>query len=111
MVRSGVSSQLTLTAAILAGGGFADAGELAPGELLYVRVNGARSAALPRGAGEAGALAEAALESLVRRIDHFDDPATPYRSWALPQHMGDWGGDYDHLARVWEWRVVGEGDA
>ena len=35
------------------------------------------------------------------------DPATPYLSWAAPQFMGRYGGDYDHLARLWEWGVIG----
>ena len=34
-------------------------------------------------------------------------------TWAAPQFMGNYGGNYDHLARVWEWHVVGgeEGDS
>ena len=40
----------------------------------------------------------------------FDDETTPYVSWAAPQFMGNQGGNYDHLARVWEWSVIGDGD-
>ena len=27
----------------------------------------------------------------------------------MPQFRTRFGGDYDHLARLWEWFVVGEG--
>ena len=42
----------------------------------------------------------------MRRIARFEDPDTPYVSWAAPQFMGAFGGDYDHLARVREWAVL-----
>ena len=45
------------------------------------------------------------------RIERFDDPATPYLSWAAPQFIHQFEGDYDHLARLWEWHVIGEGEA
>ena len=62
---------------------------------------------------EAAILGEAALEGLKKRVARFDDANTPYISWAAPQFMGNFGGNYDHLARVWEWFVIGgdEGDA
>ena len=52
----------------------------------------------------------AAGEGLKTRIARFDDPDTPYLSWVAPQFMGTFGGNYDHLARVWEWHVVGGED-
>ena len=42
----------------------------------------------------------------MRRIAKFENPDTPYVSWAAPQFMGEFGGDYDHLARVREWAVL-----
>ena len=42
-VSSGLAPQLTLTAAILAAGGFTTLGRMTPGELVYVRVNGGRT--------------------------------------------------------------------
>jgi ATP-dependent helicase/nuclease subunit B len=55
--------------------------------------------------------AEKAMEGLVNRIRRFDDPTHPYRSWTAPQFLNDrGGGDYDHLARVFEWHVTGAGD-
>lgn len=110
-VRTGFSPQLTLTGAILADGGFPDTnGPVEPDELTYVRVVGRKVAGevAVRGQGqEAADLSRGALEGLKRRIARFDDEATPYVSWAAPQFMGNQGGNYDHLARVWEWTVAG----
>jgi ATP-dependent helicase/nuclease subunit B len=111
-VETDFSPQLTLTAAILARGGFAEVQSLAPGELLYVQVSGRRSqktqppVAAP---GESAQWAERAFQGLLRRVVRFQSPQTDYPSWAAPQFMNDYGGDYDHLARVWEWHVLGEG--
>jgi ATP-dependent helicase/nuclease subunit B len=110
-METGFAPQLTLTAAILKAGGFAEAGAAEPGELAYVRVLGGRKPgeelvrAVP---GESGALAERALAGLCRRVVRFANPETPYLSWAAPQFMHERGGDYDHLARVWEWHVIGD---
>jgi len=110
-VKTGFAPQLTLTAAILADGGFADTnGPVDPEELTYVQVSGRRKPGevAVRAAGlEAADLARAALEGLQRRVARFDRESTPYVSWAAPQFMGNFGGNYDHLARVWEWHVVG----
>ena len=113
-VETGFSPQLTLTAAILARGGFEGAGRTTPGELLYVRAIGRRvpgevKTALKDGVF-AGELAEAALEGLIRRIARFDDPDTPYPAWTARQFLGRRGGDYDHLSRLYEWHVMGEGE-
>ncbi len=112
-VESGFAPQLTLTAAILAGGGFAEAGPVTPGELLYVQVTGRRAQKPARPiveAEESAAFAERARQGLERRVALFLSPDAEYRSWAAPQFMHARGGDYDHLARVWEWHVIGEGD-
>jgi len=112
-VKRGFSPQLTLTGAILAEAGLADAGPVAPEELTYIRVVGRKTpgeAKTHATGAEAQALSMAALEGLRRRIARFDDPHTPYASWVAPQFMGGFGGHYDHLARVWEWHVVGGED-
>jgi ATP-dependent helicase/nuclease subunit B len=104
-VKSGFSPQLTLTGAILAHEGLSDTGPVQPEELTYVRVVGRKvpgQAAVRASGDEAAALSEAALDGLKTRIARFDDPATPYLSWVAPQFMGSFGGNYDHLARVWE---------
>ena len=105
----GLAPQLTLTAAILAGGGFAEAGAIAPGQLTYVKITGRREAGREEVRAEAGEslqLAAAALDGLKRRVAWFDDEATPYLSRAVPKLASDRNGDYDHLARVWEWAVL-----
>jgi ATP-dependent helicase/nuclease subunit B len=112
-VAAGLSPQLTLTGAILAAGGFDEAGMLSPGDLVYVRVSGGRTPGeeiVRAVAGESLTLGLEALDGLKRRVERFDDPATPYVSWAAPQFIGRFAGDYDHLARLWEWHVIGEGE-
>ncbi len=110
-VRAYLASQLTLTGAILAAGGFPELGARAPGDLPSGRVSGgripleAKPSFLPP---ESAALADETLNRLTRLVGAFEARATPYISWRAPQFMDRWGGDYDHLARVWEWRVVGE---
>ncbi|WGM29970.1 double-strand break repair protein AddB [Brevundimonas sp. NIBR11] len=114
-VKSGFAPQLTLTGAILAEAGLKTSGPVEPEELTYVRVIGRREAGKSevRAAGaEASDLSMAALAGLKARVARFDDPTTPYLSWVAPQFMGNFGGNYDHLARVWEWAVAGaDGDA
>ena len=109
-VSSGLSPQLTLTAAILRRGGFAEIGPVEPGELTYVRVSGGRIPGREENRGwpgESTDLAERALNGLMRRAAAFDDESTPYIAWAAPQFIGRYGGDYDHLGRLWEWGVIG----
>jgi ATP-dependent helicase/nuclease subunit B len=114
-VRTGFSPQLTLTSAILARGGFAEAGQRAPGDLVYVRITGRDPAGeeIEPLLGEADALdqpesAWAGLEELVRR---YDDPAEAYVSRTAPQFVKTYQSDYDHLARVYEWSTAGEDEA
>ena len=112
-MKTGFSPQLTLTGAILAEAGLKDSGPVEPEELTYVRVVGRKQAGAKavRGEGaEALALSGAALAGLTARIARFDEQETPYLSWVAPQYMGNFGGNYDHLARVWEWHVVGGDD-
>jgi ATP-dependent helicase/nuclease subunit B len=112
-VESGLSPQLTLTAAILHHGGFAEAGQAHPRELVYVRVSGGRTPGqeeVRAGDGESLDLALRALDGLRRRVERFDEEATPYTAWAAPQFIDEYGGDYDHLARLWEWHVIGDAD-
>ena len=116
-VAQGYSPQLTLTAAILAAGGFAVPPTEAI-ELLYVKVTGRKIPGTVVEASktsksqplDAAALATDALENLQHWVARFDDETTPYASWLAPQFMGTFGGNYDHLARVWEWHVVGGED-
>ena len=113
-IRAGYAPQLTLTGAILAREGVGASGAVEPEELTYVRVVGRKVAgqAIECASGdEAKALSEAAFEGLQKRVARFDNPDTPYPSWVAPQFMGNFGGNYDHLARVWEWHVAGSEEA
>ncbi|WP_374598373.1 double-strand break repair protein AddB [Brevundimonas sp.] len=109
-LKTGFSPQLTLTGAILAEAGSKTSGPVQPEELTYVRVVGRKvpgeAKTLAEGA-EAAHLSDAALAGLKARVARFDSERTPYLSWVAPQFMGNFGGNYDHLARVWEWHVVG----
>ncbi len=112
-VIGGFAPQLTLTAAILMHGGFPGLGAREPGELIYVRVTGRRGQDHPEpmmSGDESRVEAERALDGLRRRIARFRSPEVQYPSWRAPQFMRERGGDYDHLARVWEWHVIGDGD-
>lgn len=112
-VLSGLSPQLTLTAAIIAGGGFVDVGPALPRQMVYVKVSGGR----PPGKEfivvddkDAEQETEKALERLKDKVAQYDLPDMGYPSWATPQFIGKFVGDYDHLARLWEWHVIGGGD-
>ncbi len=111
-VKAFLAPQLTLTAAILAAGGFLQIGACTPGQLLYVRVRGGRIAGqeLPVDGGDAPALAADALDRLQKMIEIYSRESQPYLSWTAPQFIGKYGADYDQLARLWEWAVVGEAD-
>ena len=81
-IDSGLSPQLTLTAAIIAGGGFPGLPST-PGDLGYVRLTGRE----PPGeslvrveAADALAAAEQVLDDLTRRVRAFRRESTPYRS-------------------------------
>jgi ATP-dependent helicase/nuclease subunit B len=116
-VRMGLSPQLTLEAAILREGGFADIDAGASvGELAYVRLSGnnppgehktlelkIRQNDTPQLPDEAAEYARAQLEALIRR---FENPDEPYRSLVLSMWTARYG-DYDNLARVKEWSAAG----
>ena len=112
MVRVGLAPQLTLTAAIVAAGGFERVAARTIGDLVYVRVSGGRvvGAEVRPAAGAVNALVGAAMAGLRARAALFEDESTPYPSWAAPQFIARYSGDYDHLARLWEWHVVGDGE-
>lgn len=119
-VEAGLAPQLTLTAAILEAGGFGpDIGRGPVSELAYVRPTGRGEGGewktVAAGTEDTAKATDDALDGLTRRITAFDRVETPYVSWAVPKFMSLRGGNYDHLARVWEWHVMGaadgEGDA
>ena len=120
MVRTGFSPQLTLTAAIMARGGFTEVGPVAPGELTYLEVTGRKPPgreevrAAPNGDNEdvlnSRDAADQALAGMARLVARFADPAQGYASRTAPQFVKLYVSDYDHLARVFEWSTSGEDD-
>jgi len=113
----GLSPQLTLEAAILREGGFAniDAGA-SISELAYVRLSGnnppgehrtvelkIKQSDTPQLPDDAADYARAQLEELIRR---FENPDEPYRPLVLSMWTARYG-DYDNLARVKEWSAAG----
>jgi ATP-dependent helicase/nuclease subunit B len=112
VVDAGFSPQLTLTAAILAHGGFAEIGRLNPGELTYLEITGRKPAGREEVRAAAGEesheAAERALEGLKTLIARYWDPAQPFVSRTAPQFVHQYASDYDHLARVFEWSTSGE---
>jgi len=108
-VTIGLAPQLTLEAAILAQGGFADIGALIPKQALYLKLGGADGGEA-RDAAEKGedvaALSARHFADLKILLEQFIDPATPYLSRPMPKFLSRFA-DYDHLARVKEWSAAG----
>jgi ATP-dependent helicase/nuclease subunit B len=113
MIDTGFSPQLTLTAAILDAGGF---GEVRGGfgDLTYVRVTGRRPAGVEETRKTAGPDAEeaanTALEGAYNLLIAYQDPDRGYPSRTAPQFVKSYAGDYDHLARVFEWSTGADGE-
>jgi ATP-dependent helicase/nuclease subunit B len=107
-----VAPQLPLEAAILAKGGFGSLGAIEPNGLTYIYISGRLEGGDQQdvaNATKAKVLAEQALESLARLIDHFNDPATPYEVKRRPSRAFDAAYRYDpyeQLARVKEWTIL-----
>ncbi len=109
-VLRGFYPQLTLTAAILRRGGFEGLRATAIGDLLYVKVGAAASE--PRfirdkGGASSDDLADRDMARLKSRLEAYARPDKPYLSWTAPE-FAKRGGDYDHLARLYEWDVLGD---
>jgi ATP-dependent helicase/nuclease subunit B len=106
-VETLLAPQLPLEGVILAGGGFADAGQLTPAELVYIRLSGGPVPGEWKPVkGDIGVLVQKSADLLVSRIAMFDDESTPYTARVAPiyAHIA---GNYDHLARVREWSLSG----
>lgn len=105
-----IAAQLPLEAAMVAEGGFADAGKLAPAELVYVRfAGGAKPGELRVVKADARELGDKAKALLVGRVAQFDVAEQAYLPRVMP-FRADVVGDYDHLARVQEWSASGWGE-
>lgn len=105
-----IAAQLPLEAAMLAEGGFAEAGKLSPTELIYIRfAGGAKPGVVRTIKADAHELAVRAKELLVARVAQFDSAEQAYLPRVMP-FRAEIAGDYDHLARVQEWSASGWGE-
>lgn len=122
IARALLDPQLALEAAALKRGAFRDVPALTPADLIYVRlkpgdrfdgenVNNEHSARSPhpKSATELGDDALAELEKLLTQLLA---GRYGFASRVIPASERDFGGEYDHLARVAEWSTAenGEGD-
>ncbi|MEZ2130031.1 MULTISPECIES: double-strand break repair protein AddB [unclassified Sinorhizobium] len=111
--------QLALEAAALRAGAFRDIGHLVPENLLYVRlrprdrfkVDQVNSESSSRGGDRnktksAMDLAEESLDQLVKFVSLLQSGEKGFTSRLIPAQQYDYGGDYDHLARVSEWSTA-----
>jgi ATP-dependent helicase/nuclease subunit B len=112
-INAGFSPQLTLTAAILKRGGFKDF-TAEPGDLTYLRVTGRKPPGeeiIRKASGpDSEEAAESALNGAVALLTLYEDPERGYPSKVAPQWVKEYPGDYDHLARVFEWSTGGDGE-
>tara|TARA_R110002094_G_scaffold11985_4_gene21943 strand:+ start:8210 stop:11440 length:3231 start_codon:yes stop_codon:yes gene_type:complete len=112
-VETNLAPQLPLEAAIVAAGGFTGIPAVPSQTLAYVRLSGNRIpgvyAPVSEGEAEVTDLAADTLARLRGLITHFADAETGYLSQAQPQTVR-YEGAYDHLARVAEWRAMGQGE-
>ncbi len=110
-----IAPQLALEGALLRRGAFRKLGKREPSQLAFVRFmpNGEvfEESILEynRKSKSATELSEEAWMQLEQLLVHYDDPDTGYLSRAMPLRESETDGDYDHLARVLEWSVGGDG--
>jgi len=116
--RALLDPQLALEAAALQAGAFRDVGPLTPDRLLYVRLrpgdrfredkvnNEDTSANARRQPKSALDLAQESLEQLTRFVITLRNGEAGFASRLIPFMQGDFGGEYDHLARVAEWSTA-----
>jgi ATP-dependent helicase/nuclease subunit B len=109
-VESGLSPQLPLEGLMVKCGGFANIPKELPIEaLLYLRLTGGRDPGEEKPLKlDAEQAVQDAYEGLTKLIHQFDDVDTPYLSRPRVKFESRYG-DYDHLARVKEWRSGDEG--
>jgi ATP-dependent helicase/nuclease subunit B len=116
--RTLLDPQLALEAYALQAGAFRDTGPLIPDNLLYVRlrpgdrfkvdqVNNELSSASARTQPKSAMdLAEASIDQLVKFVLLLQSGEKGFSSRLIPAQQFEFGGDYDHLARVAEWSTA-----
>ncbi|MBZ9792742.1 double-strand break repair protein AddB [Rhizobium sp. 3T7] len=119
--RALLDPQLALEAAALHAGAFRDAGSLVPQDLLYVRlrpgdrfkvdtVNNETSTRNDK-AKSAMDLAADSIDQLIKFVALLQSGEKGFTSRLVPAQQFDFGGDYDHLARVSEWSAAESDEA
>ncbi|WP_117194633.1 double-strand break repair protein AddB [Rhizobium terrae] len=118
--RALLDPQLALEAAALKAGAFRDTGSLTPENLLYIRLrpgdrfredkvnNENASATAKRQPKSALDLAQESLDQLTRFVLTLRSGEAGFASRLVPMMQSDFGGEYDHLARVAEWSTADE---
>ncbi|MHA7971082.1 double-strand break repair protein AddB [Rhizobium sp. CAU 1783] len=114
--RSLLDPQLALEAAALRAGAFRDAGPLTPENLLYVRLKPTETLRIDQvnneltGRGDnkksATDLADQSVDELAKFVEALRSGTRGYVSRLMPAQQNDFGGEYDHLARVAEWSTA-----
>ena len=114
-VKIGLAPQLTLEAAILRQGGFADTSPAGASlkELVYIGLKGDRDGGSEKPVkfedSTPDAEADTALAKLKALVAAFDNDRQAYYSLSVPMWKARYG-DYDHLARIKEWSATGGED-
>jgi ATP-dependent helicase/nuclease subunit B len=114
--RALLDPQLALEAHALQAGAFRDTSALVPENLLYVRlrpgdrfkVDQVNNELTGRGENAKSAidLAEESIDQLVKFVALLQSGEKGFSSRLVPAQQYDYGGDYDHLARVSEWSTA-----
>lgn len=123
--RALLDPQLALEAAALQAGAFKAMGVQQPSDLLYVRLrpgdrfrservnNEGSSATAKKQPKSAIDLAQDSIDQLTKFVLKLRSGDAGFASRLVPFAQGDFGGEYDHLARVAEWSTAdddGEGE-
>jgi ATP-dependent helicase/nuclease subunit B len=119
--RALLDPQLALEAAALKAGAFKNAGSLVPQDLLYVRLRPGRRFKVDTVNNESSTrsdksksamdLAADSLDQLVKFVSLLQSGERGFTSRLIPAQQFDFGGDYDHLARVSEWSTAESDEA
>jgi ATP-dependent helicase/nuclease subunit B len=118
--RALLDPQLALEAAALQAGAFKTMGAQRPGDLVYVRLrpgnrfraekvnNEGSTATAKRQPKSALELAQDSMDQLTKFVIMLRNGDAGFASRLVPFSQGDFGGEYDHLARVAEWSTADE---
>jgi ATP-dependent helicase/nuclease subunit B len=108
-VKVGFAPQLTLEAAMLSRGAFAEIGALEAETAIYLKLGGADGGftrELYFKDATFGEVVEKHFAELKTLLEQFADETTPYLPRPFPKFVAR-GSDYAHLARVKEWSATG----